>query len=134
MNRALLFGIAIFFAVVGIALMGGENKVMAGHGCNGCACAGCAGCDCGGGAPACCGQVNDCCGCRGRRHHRHHRRNRCCGNPCCGPVECCGAAPACCGCGGAAPAEVTPPAPEAPAAPAASLKRGFGFRTVSFRN
>ena len=36
MNRTLIFGIAIFFAVVGIALMGGDSKAVAGHGCHGC--------------------------------------------------------------------------------------------------
>ena len=45
MNRVLCFGIAIFFAVVGIALVGGEKNVaVAGHGCHGCS--GCdGGCD-----------------------------------------------------------------------------------------
>ena len=98
MNRTLVLGIAIFFAVVGIALVGGEKTAVAGrhHGCNGARvvvrriavavaavamarrhrhrCHGCnGGCD---------GAAADCCGCHGRRHH--HRR--CCGNPCCGPV------------------------------------------------
>ena len=36
MNRALILGIAIFFAIVGIALLGGENQAVAGHGCHGC--------------------------------------------------------------------------------------------------
>jgi len=36
MNRVLVFGIAIFFAVVGIALLGGDSKAVAGHGCHGC--------------------------------------------------------------------------------------------------
>ncbi len=73
MNRALVFGIAIFFAVVGIALVSGQsNTVMAGHGCHGCS--GCdGGCDGGCSAPSC-----DCGGC----HHRHrlfghHHRNEC---------------------------------------------------------
>ncbi len=35
MNRTLMFGIAVFFAVLGIALMGGENQAVAGHGCHG---------------------------------------------------------------------------------------------------
>ena len=42
MNRTLIFGIAIFFAIVGIALIGGSNKAVAGHGCCGChSCARC---------------------------------------------------------------------------------------------
>ncbi len=46
MNRTVLLGIAIFFAVVGIALLGGEQKAVAGGGCN-CYCDGsCYGCDC----------------------------------------------------------------------------------------
>lgn len=128
MNRALLFGIAIFFAVVGIALVGGESKVLAGHGGCGGGCGGYNGCDGGacGGAPACCGPQ----ACGGRHHHRHHRhhhrRNNCCGNPCCGQ-----AAPACCGpvaptCGGAqggmgpqgmAPTNEPGVAPEPPVSP-----------------
>lgn len=133
MNRALLFGIAIFFAVVGIALVGGDNKVMAGHGHGGCGggCGGYYGCDGGacGGAPACCGPQ----ACSGRHHrhrHHHHRRNNCCGNPCANP--CCGpVAPACCGqvaptCGGAqggmapqgmAPGNEPGVAPEPPVSP-----------------
>lgn len=125
MNRALLFGIAIFFAVVGIALIGGDSKsALAGHCGGGCACSGCNG-DCGGCNGCDCGG-NKCCG---RRHQR--RARRCCGchaNDCCGNV----CPPACCGCaGGAAPATdaATPPP-----APSASLDRaGFSARKVSFR-
>jgi hypothetical protein len=36
MNRMFVFGIAIFFAIVGIALVGGEKVAVAGHGCHGC--------------------------------------------------------------------------------------------------
>ena len=36
MNRVIVFGVAVFFAVVGIALMGGQQQAVAGHGCNGC--------------------------------------------------------------------------------------------------
>ena len=59
MNRALFFGIAMFFAVVGIALVGADKKASAGlrhhRGCGGCACAGggCGGCEAA--APAECG-------------------------------------------------------------------------------
>ncbi len=86
MNRALIFGIAIFFAVVGIALIGGESKAVAGHGCHGCDGVGCDG--------GCGGHVSDCCGCHGRRKLFGHRRNRgCCG--CDGAPSCCGQAPVC---------------------------------------
>ena len=40
MNRALVFGIAIFLAVVGIAMLGGEKTAFAGHGGGGCHCDG----------------------------------------------------------------------------------------------
>jgi len=45
MNRTLVLGIAIFLAVVGIALFGGQTtEAVAGHGCHGChGCSGCAG-------------------------------------------------------------------------------------------
>jgi hypothetical protein len=36
MNRTILFGVAIFFAFVAIALIGGDAQVIAGHGCHGC--------------------------------------------------------------------------------------------------
>jgi|GEM_PF-3001001 len=36
MNRTILFGVAIFFAFVAIALIGGDTEVMAGHRCHGC--------------------------------------------------------------------------------------------------
>jgi len=36
MNRTILFGVAIFFAFVAIALIGGDTQVIAGHGCHGC--------------------------------------------------------------------------------------------------
>lgn len=125
MNRALVFGIAIFFAVVGIALIGGESKVaMAGHSCD-CSCSG----DCGG----CHG---DCGGCHGRRGLFSRRNRGCCG---------CHGAPSCCGCHGAADhgcagdhgctgggeVEAAPEAPEAPPAPQASAPRSI--RSVSFR-
>ena len=79
MNRTLGFCLSVFFATVGIALIGGEQKTLAGHGCHGDG--GCYGCDGGG---------NDCGGCHGRRHRkhrRHHRRGGCCGEvqQCCEP-------------------------------------------------
>ena len=33
MNRTLILGIAMFLAIVGIALVGGEKVAVAGHGC-----------------------------------------------------------------------------------------------------
>ena len=112
MNRALVLGIAIFVAVIGIALVGGESQAVAGHGCNGCDC------DCGGCACDCGGRRSRCCG-------RRQRRNKCCG--CSAPAnDCC--APAACGCAGGA-IEYQEAAPEeAPAAPAAPAS----FTRVSF--
>jgi hypothetical protein len=82
MNRVLLFGIVLFLAVVGIALIGGEKTVIAGHGCHGCD-GGCYGDD---------GCYGDCGGCNGRRARRHARRNGCYGySNCCGvQVSCYG--------------------------------------------
>jgi len=87
MNRALVFGIAMFIAVVGIALVGGEKSVaVAGHGCHGCS-----GCDGG-----CDGGCSNDCGCGGRVGLLARLRSRkCCGEPCCGPAPAC--PPACCG-------------------------------------
>ncbi len=89
MNRALIFGIALFLAVVGIALMTVDTTAEAGHRCR---------CKC---------SQNDCCA------------PSCCAPSCCAPANCCPTAcpPACCGCAGgvhAAPA----PAPAAAAVPA----------------
>ena len=113
MNRALVFGIAIFFAVVGIALVGGEKNVaVAGHGCHGCS--GCdGGCDGGCSGPSC----NDC-GCRGGLFSR--LRNRCCGQQTCCDAPACCAAPVAPSCAGAAPAAPAAPA-AAPAAPAPAV-------------
>ena len=36
MNRMILCGVVAFVAFVGMALLGGENLVIAGHGCHGC--------------------------------------------------------------------------------------------------
>jgi hypothetical protein len=87
MNRFVVFGVAMFFAIVGIALLGADNKADAGQRCCGCSGASCDGCDggcggCGGmRARRCCGMPKDCCG-------RQRRARRCCG--CAGPVNCCG--------------------------------------------
>lgn len=131
MNRIVLLGVAMFFAIVGIALLGSDSKAVAGHGCHGCN-----GASCDGG----CGGHDDCCG---RRHHRHRRcdggcrgglfarlHNRCCGevNTCCGE-----AAPACCAVAAGpaqapskeAPAPAQAPSKEAPAqAPAQAPEKG----------
>src|SRR6185369_16267568 len=64
MNRILILGIAMFIAIVGIALVGGEKVAVAGHGCHGCCCGG----DCCGGGGECCGG----CHCHGHRRHRCH--------------------------------------------------------------
>ena len=42
MNRTLLFGITILFALVGVSLLGGEKRAVAGFGCHGYS--GCYGC------------------------------------------------------------------------------------------
>lgn len=78
MNRVVVFGVAIFFAIVGIALLGGgERKAVAGHGCSGCS--GCHGCD--GGA---CKGADACNGCHGRvKRDRCHGRTRCHGSKGC---------------------------------------------------
>jgi len=120
MNRTLILGIAMFLAVVGIALLGGEKVAVAGHGC-------CCGGDCCCGGGGCCGG----CHCHGLFHHRHRC---CCGGDCCGG-GCCGGAPSCGGeapsCGGekAAPA----PAPPAPMTSIQSDRAPFAFSHVSYR-
>lgn len=142
MNRALVFGIAIFFAVVGIALLGADKTAYAGHGCHGCSCDG--GCD--SSCDSSCSSSCDCsCSGRKRLFHRHrcHGRRRCHGcsgcsvtvsDCCCTPAPCSGS-----DCGGAPAEEAAPeeePATEAPApmASAPSYERSqFGFRTVNFR-
>lgn len=68
MNRKLMFGIATFFAIVGLALTVSEQEVQAGRRCGG-RVIGCQGGGCGGGL-----------------FSRLHR-NRCCGEQ---PVQCCG--------------------------------------------
>lgn len=153
MNRIFGFGIAIFFAVVGLAMVGGERQADAGHGCCGVAVShGCGGHHrCGGGLFA--GRHHRCGG--HVAHHRcggHARRHRCGGlfggrhHRCAGPVDCCGvAAPVveccppvdACGCagsvGGYDEGMSPPPAPvegdspsdlDAPPAPPAETSAG----------
>src|SRR5438067_8041492 len=104
MNRIVIFGLAVFFAIVGIALIGGDSKVMAfgHHGC----CNGCNGGGCHGGCHA---------RCHGGCHHRCH--GRChggCNGGSCGGGGCGGGG--CCGGGGYASPEKQAPMPaQAPA-------------------
>ncbi|MHB8954660.1 MAG: hypothetical protein ACYC4U_16935 [Pirellulaceae bacterium] len=141
MNRVIVLGVAIFFAFVGIVLVGGQQQAVAGDGCNGCqgavACdggnGGCAAVGCSGDTGrrigrARCGARTRCEGrTRGEGRQRHVRRGLgrrgCGGQPadCCGEVvvsDCCGvstesAAPA-----EAAPAE-SPPADDDEVGPSA---------------
>ena len=47
MNRTLLLGIAVFLAIVGMSLYGGESTAVAGHGCCSCDCScSCDACHC----------------------------------------------------------------------------------------
>ena len=143
MNRFVVFGVAMFFAIVGIALLGADNKADAGQRCCGCAGASCDGCDggcggCGGSfARRCCGP-KDCCG-RAPKHcggcgGLFARMRRCCG--------CDGAPVSCCGCAGggtmdtgeATGGDVPPPPPEAAPEAASTIERSpMVFRSVSFR-
>jgi hypothetical protein len=82
MNRVLTIGIAVFFAIVGLALLGGENKAQAGHGCHGCdGCHACDGC-----------HSRRCDGCHSRRERCHGRCHGCDG--CHASHGCCGGSPA----------------------------------------
>ncbi len=159
MNRTVLLGIAIFFAVVGIALLGGEQKAVAGHGCNSyCDCS-CYGCDCYCScAGSCHGRQGLLARLRARRHACHGCHSYCHGchdycHGCHGYVpHCCGYTPVHCHGGydagvpvdgvpyeGGAPVEGPVDAPEAEGAapappPAAALDRApVAYRQVSFR-
>jgi len=96
MNRALIFGVALFLAVVGIALVTVDTNVEAGHRCKCRAKNDCC-------APACCAPA-------------------CCAPACCAPANCC---PTACppACHGAPVGPAVEPAP-APAA-AARAQFGF---------
>ncbi len=145
MNRIVLFGVAIFFAVVGVALIGGEESANAGllrgNGCGGCD--GGSG-DCGGAAADCCGRKKLFDGCHGR--DRCSGRDRCCGrekcsgglfsHKCggrekchglfgkrCGGDDCCGPVDACeCGGGKVIDDKGVPAPADAPPAPPAEEK------------
>ena len=102
MNRIVVFGVAMFFALVGIALIGGEQKAsafifgrFAGYSAGGCD--GCSGCNggCHGGCHhnRCHGRCNG----GGCHHNRCHGRDRChgrchggCNGGCCNGGGCCG--------------------------------------------
>ena len=157
MNRFLVLGVAIFFALVGLAMIGGESQAVAGHGCNGCKGVGCVG----GGHGVCAGI--DCGGkharCAGRRHARAARcgglkgdcggsKVRCGGikakhrRRCAGVADCCGTVVHDCGGHGGkmmdAPVQgggdIAPPPPPAPTVEGASVERSsLIFRRVSFR-
>ncbi len=124
MKRFLGFSLAMFFALVAIALFGGDSGAVAGHGCHGKRCHG--------GLLArlheCHGREKKCHGrerCHGRKHRRCHGEVECC-DPCCEPA--CGCESGCTSCGGCAggdcgaegviESEAVPT--EAPAAPAAA--------------
>jgi hypothetical protein len=100
MNRIVVFGLALFFALVGIALVGGEKKASAfifgrlgggGYAAGGCD-GGCGGCH--GGCNGGCHHRNRChggCHARNRCHGRCHGRcNGGCNGGCHGGGGCCG--------------------------------------------
>ena len=130
MNRSVIFGVALFFAIVGLALIGLDNTAVAGHSSHGCDdCEG----DCEGDSHGCISSLLGCLGCHG-----------CAASSCCAP-----ALLSCCGCGDAAPAaddgeadadaeesseENNDDVPEAPPEAEASFDRTPTiFRIVSFR-
>mgnify|MGYP006919619852 CR=1 FL=1 len=102
MKRFLGCAVAMLFALVAIALLGGDTGAVAGHGCHGRA--------------KCHGRQK----CHGERHGRH-KKNRCHGQEapaCCGEVSgCAGGA-----CGGEAVISEGVPTEAAPVAPAAPAK------------
>src|SRR5688572_30686823 len=103
MNRIVVLGLALFFALVGIALVGGDSKALAfGHRCGGCH--GCNG-GCHGGCHS---------SCHGGCHRRHHRCHGRCHGGCNGGCHggCNGGYSNCCSTGGyAAPMEKQAPMP-----------------------
>jgi hypothetical protein len=145
MNRKVVLGLAIFFAIVGIALMGGDRPVVAGHGCAGVV--DCGGCD---GAKACHGlRLHRCQGvakCNGAPAAECHGRVRCHGlNLCQGLRNRCHGRKADCGCNGSAAPAPAAPAPAAPAkappkvekvpeAPKAASVAPLSFFQVSYRS
>ena len=110
MKRFLGFAVAMFFALVAIALLGGDSGAVAGHGCHGRA--RCHGRD--KTREKCHGGLKD----RLKKHRCHGEEAAACGG--CGEASGCSGG----GCGGDAvisegvPTEAAPAAPVAPAAPA----------------
>jgi hypothetical protein len=121
MKRFLGIAVAMFFAVVAIALTGAESSAVAGHGCHGRA--------------RCHGRVHRC----ERRERCHGRRHRCHGEAVAAECGDCGSYEGGCsdcvsgGCAGGdcsgegvimegTPTEAAPAAPAAPEAPAAPAK------------
>jgi len=114
MKRFLGFSLAMFFALVAIALFGGDSGAVAGHGCHGKRCHG--------GLLArhheCHGREKKCHGrerCHGRKHRRCHGEVECC-EPACGCDS--GCAGGDCGASGVIESDAVPT--EAPAAPAST--------------
>lgn len=100
MKRFLGFSLAMFFALVAIALVGGDSGAVAGHGCHGKRCHG------GLFAKRECHGREKCHGrerCHGRKHRRCHGEVECC-DPCCDPCcePACGCESGCTGCSGCA--------------------------------
>ena len=119
MKRFLGISFAMFFALVAIALFGGDSGAVAGHGCHGKRCHG--------GLLArlheCHGREKKCHGrerCHGRKHRRCHGEVECCEAECCesGCTSCGGCAGGDCGAEGVIESDAVPT--EAPAAPAAA--------------
>lgn len=88
MNRTLGFGLALFFAVLSIAVLGNGTEATAGHGCGGCyASSGCNG--------GCGGWFKHRRRCHGRLFHRNRGCHSSCSGSDCGGSSCSGSA-----CGG----------------------------------
>ncbi len=115
MNRILILGIAMFLAIVGIALVGGEKVAVAGHGC--CCC--CGGSCCGGGC--CCGH-----------HHHHHRHHAAAAAVIAAAVETAAVAVEAPSCGGEKSDKSAAPAPPAPMTSIHSDRAPYAFSHVSF--
>ena len=124
MNRVIVCGVAVFFAIAAIAMLGNDNTAVAGHGCSGCD----GGSDCGG--EVSCGGRAHRCGLLQRLHRRRCEGRR---HGCHAEAACCTPAPSCCGEAHvevhAAPVEEAAPAAPAaaepaPAAPAAAAPAG----------
>ena len=141
MNRTLLLGIAVFLAIVGMSLYGGESTAVAGHGCCSCDCSCCYdACHCSTGY-ACHGGCYAGCGCQvsyGYMDAGCYAGYGYCDSACSIVTWKCSCA---CGCwyGGpmvyhhppAAPADASTTMP--PMSTQKLERKPFGFRQVSFR-